>query len=256
MARDVRAARDGVVLRLEQGGFVAAEEEADDLLAAADGDGARLDALVARRLTGEPLAWITGRTEFCGIGLQVDPGVYVPRWHSEALARRALARLPADGLAIDLCTGCGAVARFLSTRRPSARVVASDLDERAVACARANGVDAHLGDLFDPLPPLRADVVVGVVRYVPAPDLPLLQRDTLTFESPLSYDGGADGLAILRRAVAGAARVLRPSGALLLELGGAQGDALGGDLAAHGFVDVTAVVDDEGDVRGVEGTLG
>jgi release factor glutamine methyltransferase len=243
---------------LADAGFVAADEEAQELLARAAGDAALLDALVARRLTGEPLAWITGSVVFCGLQVRVDPGVYVPRWQSELLARRAVERLPAAGVAIDLCTGAGAIAKVLMAERPDARVLASDLDERAVACARANGVDAHRGDLFAPLARElegRVDVVVGVVPYVPTPDLPLLQRDTFAFESPLSYDGGIDGTAIVRRAVAGGARFLRPGGALLLELGGDQAGALGDDLARLGYGDARALRDEDGDVRGIEATL-
>jgi len=75
-------------------------------------------------------------------------------------------------------------------------VVATDSDGRAVTCARANGVEAYCGDLFAPLPGAldgRVDLVVAVAPYVPTSALALLQRDTLTFESPLSYDGGPDG---------------------------------------------------------------
>ncbi len=243
---------------LADAGFVAAEDEADELLARAAGDAALLDALVARRLTGEPLAWITGSVAFCGLEVRVDPGVYVPRWQSEPLALRAVQRLPQGGAAIDVCTGAGAVAKTLMARRPGARVVATDVDERAVACARRNGVDARLGDLLAPLPRAlegRVDVVVAVVPYVPTPDLPLLQRDTLTFESPLSYDGGEDGTALLRRVVADSPRFLRRGGALLLELGGEQADALRDDLARLRYVDVGVLRDEDGDVRGIEATL-
>ncbi len=240
-------------------GFVAAEEEADELLACAAGDAELLASLVGHRLTGEPLAWITGSVSFCGLDIRVDPGVYVPRWHSEPLARRAVERLPANGAVIDLCTGAGAIAKTLTTHRPGAHVVASDVDERAVACATANGVVVYLGDLFAPLP--RAlerctDVVVGVLPYVPTPALPLLQRDTFAFESPLSYDGGRDGTEILRRVLADSPRFLRRGGALLLELGGEQADALDDDLARLGYVDVSVLVDEDGDVRGIEATLG
>jgi release factor glutamine methyltransferase len=243
---------------LADAGFVAAQEEADELLARAAGDVELLDALVARRLTGEPLAWITGSVSFCGLEIRVDGGVYVPRWQSEPLARRAVERLPANGAAIDLCTGTGAIARTLMAARPAARVVASDLDQRAVACAAANGVEVHRGDLFAPLP--RAleggvDVVVGVVPYVPTADLALLQRDTLAFESPLSYDGGHDGTEILRRVVTDSPRFLRRGGALLLELGGGEADALGADLARLGYADVSVLLDEDGDVRGIEATL-
>jgi release factor glutamine methyltransferase len=249
---------EALAARLAAAGFVAARDEAAELLACAAGDRARLDALVRRRLTGEPLAWITGRVAFCGLDVRVDPGVYVPRWHSEALARRAVERLPAAGAAVDLCTGTGAIAKVLTTARPGARVVASDVDVRAVACAAANGVEVYRGDLFAPLPEGlrgRVDVVVGVVPYVPTPELALLQRDTFAFESPLSYDGGPDGTEVLRRALADAPRFLRRGGTLLLELGGGQAEALHGDLARLGYEGVAVLVDDDADVRGLEATL-
>jgi release factor glutamine methyltransferase len=244
---------------LSGAGFVAAEDEADQLLVCAAGDLEILDSLVARRLTGEPLGWITGSVSFCGLELRVDPGVYVPRWQSEPLARRAVECLPTNGTAIDLCTGAGAIARTLIANHPGARVVASDVDERAAACARANGVEVYVGDLFAPLPRTlegRVDVVVGVVPYVPTSALPLLQRDTFAFESPLSYDGGPDGTDILRRTLTDSPRFLRRGGVLLLELGGDQADGLGDDLACLGYVDVGVLVDEDGDVRGIEATLG
>jgi len=240
-------------------GFVAANEEAEELLACAGGDVELLGRLTGRRLKGEPLAWITGSVSFCGVQIRVDPGVYVPRWQSEALARRAVERLPVGGLAIDVCTGAGVLATILSTARPGARVVASDLDTRAVACATANGVEAYCGDLFDPLPHGLegcVDVVVGVVPYVPTSALRLLPRDTFAFESSLSYDGGTDGTEILRRVLRSSLRFLRARGALLLELGGEQADALGDDLARLGYIDVTLLVDQDGDARGIEATLG
>jgi release factor glutamine methyltransferase len=245
--------------RLERGGFVAAGEEAAELLACADGDAARLAALVERRLTGEPLAWITGSAQFCGLEVRVDLGVYVPRWQTELLAWRAVERLPPRGVAIDVCTGSGAVAKVLMSHRPAARVVGADLDERAVGCARANGVEAYRGDLLAPVPAElagRADVVVGVVPYVPTPELGLLQRDTFTFETTLAYDGGADGTDLLRRAADEARRFLRPDGgALLLELGGEEAEVLAGPLGALGYRDVVTLRDEDGDVRGVEATF-
>jgi release factor glutamine methyltransferase len=255
----MRDGRDALAARLSAAGFIAPEEEADELFACAAGDVERLDSLVRRRLTGEPLAWITGRVSFCGVEIRVDPGVYVPRWQSEVLARRAVERLPATGAAIDLCTGSGAIARILTRDRPGARVVASDVDGRAVACAAANGVEVYRGDLFAPLPSTleeRVDVIVGVVPYVPTPALHLLQRDTFAFESPLAYDGGPDGTEILRRVLRDSPRFLRRGGGLLLELGGDQAHALSDDLARFGYVDVNVLRDDERDVRGIEATFG
>ncbi len=255
-----------LVSTLSTAGFVAPEEEANELLARAGDDDLLLDVLVGRRLTGEPLAWITGRVSFCDLELRVDPGVYVPRWQTEQLARRAVELLPPAGTAVDLCTGTGAIARvLLAAPRPGQawrqdgrrRVMATDLDQRAVACARANGVEAYCGDLFAPLPgdlEGQVDLVVAVVPYVPTPALALLQRDTLTFESPLSYDGGPDGTDILRRVLAESPRYLRPGGTILLELGGEEADALTGDLSRLGYVDVALLLDDDDDVRGLEAT--
>ncbi len=250
---------DGLVATLlGRAGFIAAEEEASELIACAGGSDELLESLVARRITGEPLAWITGKSSFCGVEIHVDRGVYVPRWQSEHLARRAADRLPVNGTAIDVCTGSGAIAKVLSMSRPEARVVASDLDVRAVACAMANGVEAYCGDLFSPLPvglERQVDVIVGVVPYVPTPSLPLLPRDTFAFEAPLAYDGGADGTDILRRVLAESPRFLRPRGALLVELGGEEAGALEDDLLRLGYVDVVTLADEDGDVRGIEATL-
>jgi len=244
--------------RLAAAGFLSAREEAEELKARAGGDNRLLEELVERRLSGEPLAWLVGTAAFCGLRVRVDPGVYVPRPHTDALALRAVERLPAQGSAVDLCTGSGAVAAVLVDRRPAATVIATDVDERAVACARSNGVDARRGDLFDPLPAAlrgRVDVVTAVVPYVPTAALAWLQRDTFAHESALAYDGGPDGTAILRRTLEGGRAVLRPGGALLLELGGGQADVLAGDLARFGFGDVSVLADEDGDTRGIEATL-
>jgi release factor glutamine methyltransferase len=243
--------------RLEAAGFIAASEEADALMAAAAGDPTRLDELVRRRLTGEPLAWITGTVSFCGAELRVDPGVYVPRWHTEALALRAAQRCPQEGIVVDLCTGSGAVAVTVSRLRPAARVVATDVDERAVACARANAVETYRGDLFAAVPSElrgRVDVLVAVVPYVPKRELQYLQRDTLTFETPLAYLGGADGTDLLRRVVAASPHWLCSGGALLLELGGIQAELLRDDLTRYGYTAISVAHDEEDDVRGIEAT--
>lgn len=248
-----------VVKRLESAGFIAPTDEAGALIAAAAGDANRLDEFLRRRLTGEPLAWITGSVTFCGTEIRVNPGVYVPRWHTEALAFRAAERCPAAGVVVDLCTGSGAVAATINRLRPTAHVVATDLDERAVACARRNGVETYSGDLFGPAPTdLRGqvDVVVAVAPYVPERELQYLQRDTLTFETPLAYLGGVEGTDLLRRVVAGAPLWLRPGGALLLELGGKQDELLRDDLARYHYTAVTLLRDEEGDVRGLEASLG
>ena len=138
-----------------------------------------------------------------------------------------------------------------------ARVVATDTDRRAVACACANGVEAYAGDLFAPVPAElegRTDVVVAVVPYVPSPELRLLPRDTLVFEDAGHYDGGPDGTAILRRVATEAPRFLRPGGALLLELGGDQAALLRPLMARLGYRSLVTWADDDGDQRGLVAT--
>ncbi|HEV2362501.1 MAG TPA: methyltransferase, partial [Acidimicrobiales bacterium] len=183
---------------------------------------------------------------------------YVPRWQSEPLAGRATELLPESGVALDICTGSGAMAAVLAAQRPHARVVASDLSPEAVACARRNGIETYQCELFDGLPhELRGvvDVVVSVPPYVPTDALRLLPRDTLTREPTLSYDGGRDGLDVARRIVTDSLQWLRRGGYLLMELGGDQLDALRGDLEMAGLVLERALVDEDGDLRGVEAAL-
>jgi release factor glutamine methyltransferase len=243
------------VARLAAAGCIAAEEEATALAAAATGP-AHLDALVDRRTHGEPLAWLVGAVEFCGIRVIVHPGVYVPRWQSEPLARRAAALLPANGIAVDLCTGAGAIARVLRTSSPSAVVVATDIEPAAVACAWENGVDALLGDLDEPLPSAllgAVDVMTAVVPYVPDDQLQFLPRDVVAFEPHIALDGGGGGLRLLFAVVARSARWLRPGGWLLLELGGDQAAVVADEMGAAGFVEVAVLQDDDGDDRAIEG---
>ncbi len=241
--------------RLLAGGFLAADEEAAELLEVSKGDAADLESRVLRRLRGEPLAWITGFATFCGLRVRVDPGVYVPRWQSEPLALAAATRLPRRGVAVDVCTGSGALAMTLRAKQPDARVLGVDVDERAVACALSNGVEAYCGDLFTPVPHEfsgRVDVVVGVVPYVPTHSLSLLARDTLDYESTLSYDGGTDGIDVLRRVLVEGRPMLRPGASVFLEVGGAQDEVLRDVLTDLEYVDVEFHYDDDGDLRGLE----
>jgi release factor glutamine methyltransferase len=248
-----------VVGNLAEAGCIAASEEADELIRAAGGDRDVLDDLVSRRCMGEPLAWLTGAITFCGLGLEVTPGVYVPRPQSEPLARRAASFLAPGGVAVDLCTGAGAIAAVLSAAVPSARVVATDLDVDAVRCARRNGVEAFEGLLDDPLPrelERTVDVMTAVAPYVPTDSIRLLPRDVQAFEPRLALDGGAEGTDLLVEVVRRSTRWLRPGGRLCLELGGDQADPIGRSLLDVGFGELDVMVDDEGDTRAVCARLG
>jgi release factor glutamine methyltransferase len=189
---------------------------------------------------------------FCGQPLHLAPGVYVPRLHTEELARRAAALLPDHGRAIDLCTGAGAVAAHLSTLVPTATVIGIDVDPRAAACARRNRVAIVVADLDAPLRRQeRFDVVTAVAPYVPTTELRVLPADVQRYEPRHALDGGVDGLQLVRRVIAAATTLLRPGGWLLLEVGADQDRALTPTFAANGFDRVTPWWDDEGDLRGI-----
>ena len=240
------------VARLAAAGCVAASEEAAAFVSAAP-DETTLEAWLQRREQGEPQPWITGRVAFCGLRLHVAPGVFVPRSQTQDLARRAAAVLPEQGRAVDLCTGMGAIAAHLRAQVPTSHVVGVDVDPRAVGCARRNGVPAVAADLAAPLrrPGHGVDVVTAVAPYVPTAEIQLLPSDVQRYEPRHTLDGGADGLALVRRVVAEASRLLRRDGWLLLEVGADQDQGLAPTLAAHGFDVAEAWHDDEGDLRGI-----
>lgn len=242
-----------LVDRLRAAGCVAAEEEAA-LLAAAAPDPVDLEQRVRRREAGEPLAWIVGAVAFAGHRVEVDPGVYVPRRQSEELAERAAAALPAAGRAADLCTGAGAVAVHLAAVRPGALVVGVDVDPIAVRCARRHGITAIVGDLDAPLRSGAWDVVTAVAPYVPTDALAFLPAEARDSEPMRALDGGDDGLAVVRRVVAGAARLLRPGGVVFLEIGGDQDGPVTRSLRSAGFGDVETWTDGDGDLRGITAT--
>jgi release factor glutamine methyltransferase len=247
--------RTHVLEALAAGGSVEPGAEADALLEAANDGAGPIGRLVARRLEGEPVSWITGWVWFCGIRVLVDPGVFVPRPQTEALARRAVELLPAVGIAVDLCTGSGAIAVVLRAERPGATVIATDVDPVATACASRNGVEVLPGDLDEPLPPAlreRVDVVTAVVPYVPTEELHLLPRDVLAHEPARALDGGPGGTAILERAARATVRWLRPGGTVLLELGGDQADELSTTMADAGLTAIRVHRDDEGRDRAIE----
>lgn len=240
---------------LRRAGCVAADEEAVELMAAAR-DGDELQQMLDRRLTGEPLAWITGTVDFCDLAVAVDPGVYVPRWQSEPLALLAARLLSADGWGVDLCTGSGAIGLVMQSAHPGARVVATELDPLAAACARRNGLVVYEGNLDEPLPAELAsqvDVMVGVLPYVPSEAIHLLPRDVQHFEPRTALDGGNGGLQLIAPVVRRAPGWLKPGGWLLLEVGSDQIAEMAAMLAEAGFEAIGQLRDDDGDLRGIYG---
>ncbi len=178
--------------------------------------------------------------------------VRATRVQSEELARRAAQLLPHDGRAVDLCTGAGAIAAHLRAAVPTATVLGVDIDRRAAACARSNDVPTIVADLAAPLRALgHVDVVTAVAPYVPTGHLRLLPADVQRYEPSVALDGGTDGLHLVRRVVAAAARLLRPGGWLVTEVGGEQDAALATTLDDCGFERTTPWYDDDHDLRGI-----
>ncbi|HET7531058.1 MAG TPA: putative protein N(5)-glutamine methyltransferase [Mycobacteriales bacterium] len=242
--------RAELIARLRSAGSVFAEDEAAVLVESA-GVGDELCAMVERRVAGEPLEHVVGWAEFCGLRIAVDPGVFVPRRRTEALARSAVARARPGDVVVDLCCGSGAIGAVVASAVRGVALHAVDVDPVAVRCARRNlapsGGQVHAGDLFDPLPSeLRAQVDVVVVNapYVPTGEVPLMPAEARLHEPLAALDGGADGLDVHRRVAAAAGSWLADAGVLLTECSRRQQADLTEVYAAGGLSGKTVLVED------------
>jgi len=195
-------------------------------------DVARVEALVARRVAGEPVAYIVGTREFYGLPFRVSPAVLIPRPETEHLVELALERMPPRARVLDLGTGSGAIAVALAHTRPDAQVTALDQSAEALAVARANAaangapVRFLQSDWFNAVADdERFDVIASNPPYVAADDAHLAQGD-LRFEPTGALTDHADGLQALRTIAAGAPAHLAAGGWLLMEHGYDQGAAV------------------------------
>lgn len=208
-------------------------------------EASRLDDLVARRLRGEPIAYIVGRREFFGLAFRVGPAVLIPRPDTELLVDLSLERLPDNApRLLDMGTGSGAIAVAVAHTRPDADVTALDVSPDALAVAQANAAanGARVRFLesswFDALAAGETfDVIASNPPYIAAGDEHLVQGD-LRFEPVGALTDHADGLAALRIIIQGSPRHLAPGGWLLLEHGYDQAAAVRALLADAGFTDV------------------
>jgi release factor glutamine methyltransferase len=199
-------------------------------------------ALVERRATGEPLAYVIGRKDFWSLSLTVTPAVLVPRPETELLVERVLAVRPEQsGRAVDLGTGSGAIALSIASERPQWEVVATDLSEQALAVARANAdaldlrrVEFLHGSWFEPLAGRSFDIIVSNPPYV-AEDDPAMQDLALRHEPRSALTPGADALVSLRAIIASAPNYLERNGWLLLEHGSGQAAQVRSELVARGL---------------------
>ncbi|TFB94129.1 putative protein N(5)-glutamine methyltransferase [Cryobacterium sp. HLT2-28] len=228
-----------IVARLRAAGCVFAEDEARLIRAAARTTG-EADAMVERRAAGEPLEYILGWAEFCGLRVAVEPGVFVPRRRTGLLVREGVKRCGPGSTVVDLCCGSGAVGMAVAAAHPEARLYAADVDPVAVRCARRNlGADRVFeGDLFDALPPdIKGTVHLLVVNapYVPTSAIDTMPREARLHETRTALDGGADGLEVHRRVAEGATDWLAAGGLLLIETSRAQAPGTAAILDRAGF---------------------
>ncbi|WP_037558400.1 putative protein N(5)-glutamine methyltransferase [Spirillospora albida] len=209
-----------VVVRLRAAGCVFAEDEARLLIGGA-GSADELSAMVERRAAGLPLEHVLGWAEFCGLRISVDPGVFVPRRRTEFLVGQAVSLTPPAGVVVDLCCGSGALGAAVAAAVDGVDLHAADVDPAAVRCARRNVPGrVYEGDLFAPLPAAlrgRVDVLLANVPYVPSGEVGSLPAEAREHEARVALDGGADGLAVLRRVAAAAPEWLAPGGSVLSE---------------------------------------
>ena len=219
--------------------------------------------LVSRRLAGEPVAYLLGHKEFWSLDLLVDSRVLIPRPDSETLVEEALDRFAGPGGRIaDVGTGSGALALALAKERPEAQVFATDISPETLAVARANAERLGLavtfwqGDLDQALVPAgRFELIVANLPYIPSAEIDGLSADVRS-EPRQALDGGADGLALLRRLIEAAPELLQPEGCLALEVGAGQAGAVEEFLRGAGFGGVRSRRDLAGIERVVSGVKG
>lgn len=224
--------------------------------------------LVRRRAQREPLQHLLGTVEFLGLTLKSDARALIPRPETEQLCEMLAAQAgTADctwktGRIVDVGTGSGCIALALSTKVPDAQLTGLDASDDALALARENaaltGLAARvtfaksnlLSAVEGPL-----DLVVANLPYIPSADLAALQPEVQR-DPAAALDGGADGLAIIRRLLPEAAAKLRTGGVLAMEVGLDQTGVLAAEFPAHGFSGTRIVKDHQGRDRFIFTTHG
>lgn len=214
----------------------------------------RYQALIQRRANHEPMAYITSRKAFYGLDFYVDRRTFIPRPETELLVEKAVEvgkglRSDDDRLkVVDVGTGCGAIAISLAVHLPQAQVYATDISSEILAVAdincRRHGVADRVttlaGNLLEPLPE-PVNLIVANLPYICCDELAELPRGIIDYEPLSALDGGEDGLDHIRTLLIQAPYHLKPGGAILLEIGAAQGRAVI-DLARAQFPKATVEV--------------
>lgn len=220
---------------------------------------AEFQALLARRLDGEPIAYLIQCREFYGLTLHVTPATLIPRPDSETLVDAALAKIPnlasTPITVLDLGTGSGAIALAIAYNRPQATVLAVDAASDALAVAKHNAANLKLNNVqfalsnwYVGLAEQRFDMIVSNPPYIADNDPHLSQAD-LRFEPMHALAAGTDGLDDLRQIIENSLLHLKPQGWLMLEHGYDQAAAVRELMAHAGLVDVSTRQDLGGNDR-------
>lgn len=187
------------------------------------------DGYADRLLGGEPLDYILGNSDFCGIRIKVDERVLIPRFETELLAAEAVKELTGkpDAAALDMCTGSGCIAAYIA-RNTAARVTAADISDGALDVARENlkglGATVVKSDMFGAIEG-EFDVITANPPYIKTFDIEGLAPQ-VTAQPRLALDGGADGLHFYRIIADNAPKFLNDGGAVIVEVGYDQADAV------------------------------
>ena len=225
-----------------------------------DAQQARFNALLERRLSGEPVAYLLGEREFYGITFKVSPATLIPRPETELLVEQALQRIPQQGICrvLDLGTGSGAIALSIAHARPYAEVVAVDIFPAALEVAKINVQQLKLGnvrllqsDWFTALRGERFDIIVSNPPYIAADDAHLAQGD-VRFEPRIALASGANGLQDIGHICVQAKIHLNDYGWLLFEHGYDQAVQVRTLLQQSGFVEIFSARD----LAGIERVTG
>jgi len=208
----------------------------------------RLRPLVKRRAAREPLQHILEKTEFCGLEIRCTPQALIPRPETELVVQRVIQLLANKSPAaiLDVGTGSGAIALAVARASPSVAMVASDLSEDTLALARANAeknglqnrVEFRPGNLFEMIAPgEKFDLIVSNPPYIPSGEMAALQPE-VRHDPPLSLDGGADGLDIIRKLIMQSANFLKEEGWLVFEIGQNQASGVRQLLEENGWIKI------------------
>lgn len=180
------------------------------------------------RLTGRPLWYIIGDTDFYGYKIKVDERVLIPRPETEELAQQVISSAEEGDSILDLCTGSGAIAiavyKELEKNRRKVSVTASDISAEALELAKENALENNAdiafvqSDLFSRIRG-RYNIIVSNPPYIPTKEIESLQREVRDFEPREALDGGEDGLDFYRRIAENATKYLSRGGMLIMEVG-------------------------------------